>query len=187
MKKDISKGKAGSRSLLLKTIKVNESPRSPLLRRMQENEKEWAEKFKKKSEKSSLKKKMKIEKEAKIQAEIRNRKRMSEIQMLYDRIIASKKSEKIQVENCPDNDGVALEAGNEVLLRPSDSPSVPLCDHLENQSTRSVQNKPKVEVERLEGFAEGRLQSAQVSTNVRPKRIVFDAPQGNETKIGRID
>ena len=64
---------------------------------------------------------------------------------------------------------------------------MPHYDRLENQSSKSVPNKPKVDLERMEDVAEGRLQSAKIFADLCPKRMIFDATQGNETKIGRID
>ena len=93
--------KVGTMSAVMCQKKLINSPKSPLVKRMQQNEKKWADNFKKKRELSSLKKQKKLEKEAKLKAEDIERKGITRIQMLYDKIIASK-SDKNTSKICPE-------------------------------------------------------------------------------------
>ena len=101
LRQDISNpdGKAGPRSVLCKAEKLKTGPRSPLVRLMQNNEKKWAESFKRKKEENSLKKIKKKEKEAKLKADEEKRKGKNEIQMLYDKFMASQKSKKLTLDS----------------------------------------------------------------------------------------
>ena len=72
--------KVGTMSAVMCQKKLINSPKSPLVKRMQQNEKKWADNFKKKRELSSLKKQKKLEKEAKLKAEDIERKGITRMQ-----------------------------------------------------------------------------------------------------------
>ena len=84
-------GRAGQRSVICEVEKPKTGPQSPLVKLMQSNEKKWAENFKRKKEENSLKKLKRKEKEAKFKADDEKRKGKNEIQMLYDKFMASRK------------------------------------------------------------------------------------------------
>ena len=92
-------GRAGQRSVICKVEKPKTGPRSPLVKLMQSNEKKWAENFKRKKEENSLKKLKRKEKEAKFKADDEKRKGKNEIQMLYDKFMASRKLNSNSTKN----------------------------------------------------------------------------------------
>lgn len=160
------------------------SPMSPLVRRMQQNEKKWSDNFKKKRELSSLKKQKKIEKEAKLKAEDIERKGITKIQMLYDKMMASK-SGKITSKICPNNSKKVTKSecsGGD--FGPIDAQFSPKTDQMDFQSDLQLKEKPMEDDIRKR---EGLLQSSGHLANLKPKRIVFDNFQGKVSKLGRTE
>ena len=160
------------------------SPMSPLVRRMQQNEKKWSDNFKKKRELSSLKKQKKIEKEAKLKAEDIERKGITKIQMLYDKMMASK-SGKITSKICPNNSKKVTKSecsGGD--FGPIDTQFSPKMDQMDFQSDLKLKEKPMEDDIRKR---EGLLQSSGHLANLKPKRIVFDNFQGKVSKLGRTE